>query len=106
MERQLKMNLKKVVVISIFFSFYFLSRVFCQTNEEKIKWLSDYVSPINSINPNDINFTDLKCLKKAVNNKSIIFLGEDRHTDGSTRKAKTRLIKFLHEECGYNVYLD
>ncbi|OGU13460.1 MAG: hypothetical protein A2475_07550 [Ignavibacteria bacterium RIFOXYC2_FULL_35_21] len=58
---------------------------------------------IKSINPNDTNFSDLEPLKKILKDVDIVMLGEQSHGDGSTYEAKTRLIKFLHQEMGFDV---
>ncbi|MCE4566149.1 erythromycin esterase family protein [Maribellus sp. CM-23] len=59
--------------------------------------------PISSISPSDDNFADLIFLNNVLKNKQIVFLGEASHGDGATFQAKTRLVKFLHEELNYKV---
>ncbi len=58
---------------------------------------------LNSVSPTDVNFTDLFFLNDKLKDKKIILLGESCHGDGTTFEAKTRLIKYLHEELNYNV---
>lgn len=58
---------------------------------------------ILSISPSCDSFDDLYFLKERLVNKSIVILGESRHSDGSTFLAKTRLVKFLHKELGFDV---
>ena len=64
-------------------------------------YTSDY-HVINSINPNDTNYSDLAFLKDIVASKKIIILGEQQHGDGSSHLIKIRLIQFLHEHCGFH----
>ncbi len=64
--------------------------------------VEDFVIPIKSISPNDIEFSDLQPLKKAIGNARIVMLGEQNHGDGSSIAARVRLVKFLHEEMGFN----
>jgi erythromycin esterase-like protein len=58
---------------------------------------------IYSIAPENVNFSDLQFLKPVLQNKRVVLLGEQLHSDGSTFLAKSRLVKFLHQELGYEV---
>ena len=51
------------------------------------------------------NYSDLQFLKKIIERDSVkvIMLGEQTLGDGSTFLAKSRLIKFLHKEAGFDV---
>lgn len=64
-----------------------------------------YVKPIRTINPNSTNFEDLTFLKETLKDVRILGLGEQSHMDGATNDARVRLIKYLHEELGYNVIM-
>lgn len=57
----------------------------------------------NSVDPADVDFTDLQPLKKLIGNARIVQLGEQSHGDGTCFLTKTRLIKFLHQEMGFDV---
>jgi len=85
----------------------FISSVFSQTDSIHnihIKWLTDNLIKINSIEPSDENFIDLQPLKKIIGDSvDIVLLGEGSHGDGATFLAKTRLIKFLHKEMGFDI---
>ncbi|SEW55908.1 erythromycin esterase family protein [Chitinophaga arvensicola] len=61
------------------------------------------ITAIKSIDPADTDFSDLKGLKVAIGNARIVMLGEQTHGEGSTYLAKTRLIKYLHEQLGFEV---
>lgn len=69
----------------------------------KLADLSPHLFTVKSIDPEDTVFTDLQPLKSILNDKKIVLLGEQSHGDGSVFLAKARLIKFLHEEMGFNV---
>lgn len=73
------------------------------TMEEKSIWLSENSIRVNSILPTDEEFTDLIPLKEVIGDAQIVLLGEQSHGDGSTFLAKARLIKFLHQEMGFDV---
>ncbi len=73
------------------------------TNEEKTTWLGENAIQVSSIMPSDENFSDLYPLKNVIGDARIVMLGEQSHYDGSTFLAKTRLIKFLHQDMGFDV---
>lgn len=64
---------------------------------------SFFVWPVNSISTQDTSFDDLSFLKSKLKNTNIVVLGESTHFDGSSFLAKTRLVKFLHEELNFNI---
>ena len=64
--------------------------------------LKQFVS-VKSINPNDTVFTDLQPLKKMIANARIVMLGEVNHESGNIFDAKIRVLKFLHQEMGYDM---
>lgn len=61
------------------------------------------IHQIKSIDPSQIDFGDLEPLKEVLKDKRIVLLGEQSHGEGATFEAKVRLIKFLHEQLGFNV---
>jgi erythromycin esterase len=66
-------------------------------------WLSEHATPIRSLDPSDDDFSDLDFLRTHLRGVRVVLLGEEHHGAGSTFGAKTRLIRFLHEELGFNV---
>jgi erythromycin esterase len=61
------------------------------------------VQSIRSIDPADDDFTDLKGLGEAMGAARIVMLGEQDHGDAATFRAKSRLIRYLHEKLGFDV---
>lgn len=61
------------------------------------------VHTIESIAPGTLSTADLNFLKEEFSGVDIVMLGEQSHGDGSTFLAKTRLIKYLHQEMGFSV---
>ncbi|MFP3598748.1 erythromycin esterase family protein [Chryseobacterium sp. SIMBA_029] len=64
-----------------------------------------YQHPVKSISFNDTDFNDLKIFDSILTGNRVLMLGENTHKDGQTFKAKSRLIRYLHEHLGYNVVL-
>src|SRR5262245_46479988 len=69
----------------------------------RVSWLKKHAVPLRSIDPAAEALRDLEGLKKAIGDARILQLGEQTHGDGATFHAKTRLIKFLHQQCGFDV---
>ncbi len=69
-------------------------------HSERMEFLSENVFKINEIDKNQFTF-----LKDVLKEKRIVWLGEATHFDGTTLKAKSELIEYLHEELGYEVLL-
>jgi erythromycin esterase-like protein len=61
------------------------------------------IHEVNSIDPSQTDFSDLQFLKETLKDKRIVLLGEQSHGEGATFQAKVRLIKFLHEQLGFDV---
>lgn len=72
-------------------------------NAARVAWLKKHVATIRSIDPADEDFSDLEPIRKAIGDARIVQLSEQSHGDGATFHAKTRLIKFLHQKCGFDV---
>ena len=73
--------------------------------EKKVSTIKSHINTIRSISPKDTTFTDLIFLKDLLKDKSIVMLGEATHIDGATFLGKSRLIKFLHKELGFDVII-
>ena len=98
-----KLSFAKAVLLSLIIALQFS----CASREiiEKRKSLEPVTKSIKSIDPKDEDFSDLQFLKKIIERDSVqvVMLGEASHGDGSTFLAKSRLIKFLHKEAGFDV---
>ena len=66
----------------------------------KDDWYNKNVDEIKSLSSTD--YSDLDYLKDILKDKKIVCLGENFHSVGDYRIIKTRLIKYLHEELGFD----
>ncbi|MFN5648384.1 MAG: hypothetical protein ACK458_12780, partial [Sphingobacteriales bacterium] len=71
-----------------------------QSTEDLIRQQS---REIRSIVTSDTDYTDLQSLASSIGNARIVILGEMDNGDGETLKAKTRLVKYLHQKLGFTV---
>jgi erythromycin esterase len=70
---------------------------------DPVDWLVENSVHIRSIDPAEDDFSDLAPLVDILANRRVVMLGEPSHGDGATFLAKTRLVKFLHQEMGFDV---
>ncbi len=96
------MNIKitKTVFLAVLL---FLTVNFVHIELTKVESLQHHSVVIDSIEPEDTDFSDLMPLKEKIKNARVVVLGEMTHSDGATMKAKTRMVKFLHQEMGFDV---
>jgi erythromycin esterase-like protein len=100
----------KIIFRSIIFILFIFAAFLTITTESNISKtqeneLINAIVPIRSIQPSDTNFSDLHFLETVLKDNKILLLGEALHSDGTTFLAKTRLIKYLHEQLDYDVIL-
>jgi erythromycin esterase len=97
----------KILLFFIFQSYYGYAQ---NGNEEKIVMETHQVIGIDSkssqrlANPYmpDTSQIDFSFLKKALENKRIVILGESSHQDGSTFKMKLNIINYLNHTLNFN----
>ncbi len=90
--------MKKIMLLPIAF-FSLVNFCYPQTSESLLR--SSTV--IKSIDPNNEDYTDLLPIKKKIDEAQIVVLGEISNDDGATLQAKSRLVKFLHKEMGFEI---
>jgi erythromycin esterase len=71
--------------------------------DARVAWLKTHSSALRSISPADEDFSDLEPIRDAIGDRRIVLLSEPSHGDGAIFHARTRLIKFLHQKCGFDV---
>jgi len=88
----------KITIISILF----LSPIFCKSQTIKSDFLLNKSYEINSLS---LNGKELIFLDSILRDKSIVFLGESTHGDGTTWEAKSIIIDHLVKHLGFEVLL-
>lgn len=95
---------KSYLLFLILFNYYF---GYGQTNSWndslKTNWFKENTIMVSSVSSFDTNYFDLQPLKNVLKNVKIIMLGEAAHGEGNVTSAKIRLIKYLHEEMGFDM---
>lgn len=104
--------MKKIIFIFLFLilGIFVLNKIVFsdvseETKTEQNTEIKKYIHPIKSISFENTNYSDLKIFDSILKDNQVILLGENTHSDGQTFKAKSRLVRYLHEKLGYNVVL-
>jgi erythromycin esterase len=71
-------------------------------SDPRVAWLTQHAVSLRSIEPDDTDFSDLEPFAEVLKGIRVVLLGEATHGDGSSFLAKTRLVKWLHQELGFN----
>jgi erythromycin esterase len=71
--------------------------------DPRVSWLTQHVLPLPSLSLEDDDFGDLQPLRQEIGDARIVLLGEESHASGSTIRAMSRLVRFLHQEMGFDV---
>jgi erythromycin esterase len=74
-----------------------------QTLADHVAYLHEQAIVVRNVEPTNEAYADLAPLKQRLQAVTVVGLGEPIHYDGSAFKAKTRLVKFLHQELGFRV---
>ncbi len=70
---------------------------------DPLTWLTANSAAVRSLDFTDTNFSDLEPLRTGIGDSRIVLLGEQSRYDGTTFEAKARLVRFLHEQMGFDV---
>lgn len=85
--------MKKIIGI-LFLQCFFLEETSCQ-------FLRNFDAfPLHEMSGKNLNF-----LKDILKDKKIVFLGEQTHLNSTDFRAKEKVIRYLHEELGFNILI-
>lgn len=87
----------------LFFLLWPFLQAYAQPTAERVAYLKANAIVVRNVEPTNEDYADLAPLRQSLQQVTIIGLGEPIHHDGSAFKAKTRLVKFLHQELGFSV---
>src|SRR5687767_14299398 len=70
-----------------------------------IAWIREHHHAIRqpAVQPPEDDFADLQFLKEVIGDRRIVQIGESHHSVAEYGTVKTRLIKFLHQQMGFDV---
>ena len=71
--------------------------------DPRIAWMREHAVDLRTLEPDDSDFSDLAPVGKAIGKARIVLLGEQSHNTAQTYLGKTRLVKYLHQEMGFEL---
>lgn len=72
-------------------------------SDARVAWLRQHVIPTRSPSDDDTDFSDLRPLRDAIGDARVVLIGEESHQSGSVIRVNSRLVRFLHQEMGFDV---
>ncbi|MRT94858.1 erythromycin esterase family protein [Ancylomarina sp. 16SWW S1-10-2] len=91
------LDYKPIKYFYFYILLFFSITGFAQNHEN-----SDIIK-LNSVASSNNQFNDLNHLKNIIGDARVVMLGEPSHGEGNVFEAKTRLVKFLHQEMDFTV---
>lgn len=102
-------NIIYIFIISVLAIFVLNKMIYQKIPEkdtkEQLLEVERYKHPLKSISMEYKDNSDLKVFDSILKDNKVVMLGENTHYDGSTFEAKSRLIKYLHENLDYTIVL-
>ena len=89
----------KKIFLLFFISFSFFLNAQNSTKEEINTRLVD----LHKVGDGNENFAGFEQIKNEIGDSEIVMLGEQSHTDATTFETKIKLIKYLHQEMGFEI---
>ena len=75
-----------------------------EPTSDELTWLRQNIYPLITFDPNSKSDEDLKIFKKLIGNSKVVALGETTHGSSEIFKMKHRIIKYLTENDGFNIF--
>lgn len=92
--------MKKKLLTMTLITMLIINMTACGKQQTSKEWYEKNTHEITSLDSED--YSDLEFLKPLLEDKKIVALGENFHSVGDYMLVKTRLIKYLHEELGFD----
>ncbi|PUA28333.1 MAG: hypothetical protein B0W54_17870 [Cellvibrio sp. 79] len=84
----------------------FVLSLYCHAINATNSTISHLVNhPITTAQQTPDNFADLAPLGEAIGNKRIVMLDELTHGEGNVFQLKTRIVEYLHQKKGFNLFV-
>jgi erythromycin esterase len=80
-----------------------LSSIAFGRQPDRVAWLKEHAVVVRTIDIYGKDMSDVAPMKAAIGDARVVLLGEQTHGDGACFAAKSRLVKFLHQEMGFDV---
>jgi erythromycin esterase len=74
-------------------------------NQNLVKFVSNHTIEIINIDPAEPNISGFDQIANAIGDSRVVFLGEQDHGEAPAFLAKTKLIKYLHQNQGFDVII-
>lgn len=71
---------------------------------DELAWLKQNIYPLKTCEPGSTSNEDLKILIKLIGNSKVVALGETTHGSSEIFKMKHRIIKYLSENAGFDIF--
>ncbi|NOY47415.1 MAG: erythromycin esterase family protein [Chlorobi bacterium] len=75
-----------------------------EPTKEELDWLKQHIYPLNTYDPNTIDNKDLEILDELIGTTKVVALGENTHGSSEIFKMKHRIIKYLAQKKGFNIF--
>lgn len=75
-----------------------------EPKEEEISWLRQYIHPLNTFDPTTSTDKDLEALDQMIGGATVIGLGEASHGTSEIFQMKHRIVKYLVEKHGFDIF--
>lgn len=82
---------------------FFAASATAEEPDPRVAWLRRHALEVSSLDPASTGFQDLEPMKEVLAGVRVVLLGEASHGDGSSLRAKSRLVAFLHREMGFDL---
>jgi len=84
---------------------FLLAPLFLKAQNSIQKEINSRLVDLHNVGNNDENFEGFERIKNEIGDAQIVMLGEQSHSDATTYETKIKLIKYLHEEMGFEILI-